>query len=662
MKLLNLKLTNFKGIKSFEFEPQGENVSVYGTNASGKTTLFDALTWLLFDKGSDWGENFSPKTQDKNGEEVHNLNNRVDGTFQLDDGRIITFSKDQSENWVKKRGGLSESFSGNTTEYYIDGVPAKQSEYKERIQEICPIEKATILMQPLYFSQIMDWKSRRQILLDVCGDVSEFDVINSSDALNEITRFLLKPGTDGQFYSVEECAKIADAKNKDIRKRLEEIPARIDEATRALVDVVGKKGDGDAEVLNGTLALLQKDLDEAISEKAALRQNGAETILRNQAASIRADMVEGGVAFTIAQNERVSKDREQLQALTAKWQELLVQKSGLSANISMLRNKIQLLKAQRQQLADKHSEISKQMWQGDTVCPTCKRELPSEEIEAAKSAFNTDKAKTLEEIRARIEKSCSKPQISELENSLSIDERSYETLDRETEEINVQIRALKDKISPIESERYEDTEQYRNFAEKLSEIEAQILSGNTDVSCEENEIQAKIERISGDVKNVQSRLLVIKNNEQQKKRIEELISEENKLQAEAEDAEHCLYLCEQFIKAKVSMLTEKINTRFENVRFQLFKEQINGGIKEVCEVLVPTESGNLVPYSKTNDAAKLNAGLEIIDTLSKHWGVSMPVVVDNAESVVKLRCITPQVIRLVVSGEDKTLRVEREVK
>ena len=108
----------------------------------------------------------------------------------------------------------------------------------------------------------------------------------------------------------------------------------------------------------------------------------------------------------------------------------------------MLRNKIHLLKSQRQQLADEHSKISGKVWQGDTVCPTCKRELPPEEIEAAKSAFNSDKAKALEEIRARIEKSCSKSMISELETSLTIDERSYEALDKETEFLRQSTQSL----------------------------------------------------------------------------------------------------------------------------------------------------------------------------------------------------------------------------
>lgn len=656
MKLIKITLTNFKGIKSFEFEPGGENASVYGTNGSGKTTLFDALTWLLFDKGSDWGVNFSPKTQNKDGGEVHNLNNRVDGIFSLDDGRLITFSKDQSENWVKKRGGASESLSGNITEYYIDGVPVKKGEYNERIEEICPVSMGQILTQPLYFSDMLDWTRRREILLDVCKDVSEFDVINSNSLLTEITRFLLIPGTDGQFYTVDECQKVFESKGKDIKRRLEEIPARIDEASRALID----SDENAIEVLNGTLELLQSDLNEALNEKAAFNENSVESELRRKAADIKSEISQAKAQFLQKQNDALSEDRDTLKETTEQWQEIAVKKSTLSASIGTAKNKIALLTAQRDQLVKRHTALATTVWQGSTVCPTCKRELPEEEIEAAKEKFNSEKASELEEIRQKIEVTCSKNAIAQLEAEIRADESAYEDLDVKAKFLNSNIQSLRDKIAEVDKNKFEDTSEFENLSENLAEIEAQIASGITDISAEKNEIQLKINRIRADMDNVQMKISALKTNELQKKRIAELEGEEKSLQVALEDIEHCLYLCGEFIKTKVALLTDRINAEFENVRFQLFKEQINGGIKEVCEVLVPTESGTLVPFSKTNDAAKINAGLEIINTLSQKWGVSMPVMVDNAESVVKLKDITPQVIRLVVSGNDKTLRVERE--
>src|SRR5690554_4687936 len=138
MKLLQLKLSNFQGIKDFEFNPEGKNTSVYGTNATGKTTLYNAFTWLLFDKASTGEKGFSPKTKDEDGQDKHYLENRVEGKFKLDDGQIITFGKVLKENWVKKRGSSLEAFSGHTTDYYIDGVPVNKSEYDGRLSQICP--------------------------------------------------------------------------------------------------------------------------------------------------------------------------------------------------------------------------------------------------------------------------------------------------------------------------------------------------------------------------------------------------------------------------------------------------------------------------------------------------------------------------------------------
>mgnify|MGYP007042502766 FL=1 len=127
---------------------------------------------------------------------------------------------------------------------------------------------------------------------------------------------------------------------------------------------------------------------------------------------------------------------------------------------------------------------------------------------------------------------------------------------------------------------------------------------------------------------------------------------------EYEKTEQGVYLCEVFVKTKVALLTERINSKFKSVSFQLFREQTNGGVADCCEVLVPGEGGAMVPYSTANKAAVVNAGLEIIATLSHHYGVRLPIVVDNAESVTELLPVDSQVIRLVVSAEDESLRVE----
>ena len=139
----------------------------------------------------------------------------------------------------------------------------------------------------------------------------------------------------------------------------------------------------------------------------------------------------------------------------------------------------------------------------------------------------------------------------------------------------------------------------------------------------------------------------------------ELEKEEKQLSKEYEQLEKGLYLCESFIKAKVSMLDSNINSRFSSVKFRLFTEQINGGIKEDCEVMIPGPNNQLVPYGFANNAARINAGLEIINTLSDAFEATLPVFIDNAESVTKLIDSKAQLIRLVVSENDKKLRMEK---
>ena len=92
--------------------------------------------------------------------------------------------------------------------------------------------------------------------------------------------------------------------------------------------------------------------------------------------------------------------------------------------------------------------------------------------------------------------------------------------------------------------------------------------------------------------------------------------------------------------------------------WQLFKEQVNGGLEQVCNPMTQNAAGEWVEYKSSNTAAQVNAGLEIIDVLNKHFHTNLPVIVDRAESVCKMAKVSEQTIRLIVSAPDDTLRVK----
>lgn len=251
MKLLKLSLKNFKGAPEFVFEPNGHNASVFGDNATCKTTLVDASHWLLFDKDSHDKKDFAIKTLDKDGNVIHNLEHEVEGVYEID-GKVVTLRKVFSEKWTKKRGQTRSEFTGHTTDYYIDGVPKPKKDYDSFIAGIINEDIFKMLTNPQYFNEMLHWQARREILLDVCGDLSDEEVIASSKALSKLPEIL-------KGRKLEDHRKVIAARRAEINKELDKIPVRIDEVSKSLPDITQSN-------VNGLQAEIEK-LQEQIREK-----------------------------------------------------------------------------------------------------------------------------------------------------------------------------------------------------------------------------------------------------------------------------------------------------------------------------------------------------------------------------------------------------------
>lgn len=654
MRLEKLELTNFKGAKHFVFEPNGENASVYGRNGTGKTTLFDALTWLLYDKASDADvKDFSPKTADADGNEIHNLDNMVRGTFRLEDGSIITLAKTMSEDWTTKRGSAVKTFSGNRTTCAIDEVPCTLAEYTKRVNAICAADKAPILTRPTYFSTALHWSLRRQILLSVCGDIPDEEIIASTPKLADLPTYLSKPGGTG-FYSVEEYLKIAAANKKRIDEKLQEIPKRIDEQNRDLQDIEETASADELRRQQSDLRYRRSELQE---KRSTVTYSDAATELRRQLDAAKADDDKDRRAFERGKQERIAAGKASIQLI----QQQRDADARLARSIELrLNTATELLKstrAERERLTIEYKSVRDAVPSGDlTVCPCCQQPLPADRAAAVIEEFNVSKSQNLERVRGIIEKTCSKEIIARMEQDIA-------DLKRELSDVNIRvikadedIKRRTDEIAPIDLERYDQMPAYLRHFDEIEAMRKQLEEGTADLPAMLEDIDKEIAALDQQIFDLDKRLTNISFYERKLARIRELEEEQVLSGQEYERIERGIFLCEEFIRAKVSLLTERINSHFRTVRFRLFEQQINGGVKECCEVLVSTGNG-LKLYKDANAAAQINAGLEIIGTLSKAWGVEMPVFVDNAESVLELISIDPQVIRLVVSSADDTLRI-----
>lgn len=652
MRLLKLQLENFQGVKAATFHLEGQSASIYGDNATGKTTIFNAITWLLFDKSSTGAKNFTPKTKGPDGD-LHYLDHAATGQFGMDDGRIVTLRKVFHENYKKKRGSASEEFDGHSVDFFIDDVPAKEKDYTTTLTGLCGgAENMKMLTMPDYFAETMSWDARRKILLDICGDVSDEEVIRSTDELKGLNAFLLMPGTTDQHYTVDEYKKIAAAQKSDINKQLQDIPGRIDEAQRAMPDI-----NFSVDTIKKQLDKLSDERDHLTERKAAIvAGDTVATEVRAKIADTNAELAEARAAHITAaasQNEGVQSAiadvRAQLSEAKSTASDAEAEAKRRQANAERMTNR-------REELIKEYSAIQAETWnESEAICPTCHRELPEEAIAKMREDFNLRKSNRSMAINERGQKEASKDMIAAEEQQVETLQAKAHASKRLVGDLEQQLETLKKQLK--QPEPFEATEEYAKLTARIAAYRREEADVGTAISAAVDDMNQKIQAVGEQVKQLQAQITQADQAEAQQKRVAELSTAEKKLSAQYEELEKGIYLCDLFTKTKVGMLTDRINSKFKNVRFRLFVEQQNGGVRDDCEVMIPTDSGRMVPFTFANNAARINAGLEIIDALSTHWGLTMPVFIDNAESVTHLLNLNTQVIRLVVSAVDATLRL-----
>lgn len=648
MKLLSMVLNNFQGIRELTLAFDGSDRTIRGDNATGKTTIANAQSWLLTGKSSEDEKNYSPKTEKTSG-----LEHSAECVYELDDGRIVKLKKILKEKYTKKRGSTTAEFSGHEVLHYIDDVPVKEKEYQERLSWIFGnIENIQILTNVAYFAKTMKWDKRRALLMDVCGDYSDDYIIASNAELIPLTEILAKPGNAEQRYTVDEYVKLTKDKMKKINNEINAIPARIDEANRAIPSIdesyTKEELENTAKSFNVELAGLQKDM---ASLKAG---NTAELKKKEIINEINLKMRNARIDHQAEYSSKNSEIQNKINEISSKVIDLKSKINSRERSISNSRKDIEYMSKRRDELRNEYMQVAAAEWDSSKeVCPTCGQVLPGDRIDELKAKFNLDKSIKLEEINKKGQ-SVSKTAIADVESLIT-------KLEKERESLGTDLILNNNRIQELENSRpklvpFEDTETYRVLNEELQKV--RMMSSDEPNGKEVQAIADKIELVQDNLKSVNDMLYKYDIKEFQLKRIEILKETQRTLSADYEKFESYIYLCEQFIKTKVSMITDRINERFSNVSFKLFDIQVNGGLKECCEIMIPSPNGTDVPYASSNNAAKINAGLEVIEVLQEHFKARPPIFVDNAESVTELRKMNSQVIRLVVDKNYKELYME----
>ena len=257
IKLQTLRLKNFKGCRNFVLDINGKSVNVYGDNGTFKTTIFDAWLWILFDKDSNHnklGENV--KTVGTSG-----LEHEVEAVISVNN-KLMTLRKVYYEKYTKKRGQAVAEKTGNTTDYYINDVPVQLKEYNEHILSIIDPDTFKLLTSPLYFNEQLAWKQRRDVLINLAGDVTNEEVAAADPSLQKLLSVI-------SDRSIDDHRKVIATKKATINKELEQIPHRTDEAVRALPNI----DDFNSTEIEGEIQAITAKREEKQSELIRLKNS-----------------------------------------------------------------------------------------------------------------------------------------------------------------------------------------------------------------------------------------------------------------------------------------------------------------------------------------------------------------------------------------------------
>jgi len=658
IRLQSLSFKNIKGFEDYTINFEGKNTDIYGRNATGKSSTYDLFLWLLFSKDSFNRSDYQIKPQDEYGNEIHHLDSIVEGILIVN-GKTLKLKRQLSEKWVRKHGSQEKVFEGNKTSYWVNDVPVSAKDYAIEINMLVKENIFKLLTNPLFFNtneKGFGWQERRKILFDICGGVSDEQVINSVVTVGDKSMlYLLSVINSGR--TIEQHKLVVAERIKNTKRAKEDIPAKISEKQRDIpTDAV------DYTAIENALASHRTTL-EGIELELATNAQGASLYRQKQQQAYR---VQG--ELDTRKKEIDAESGEDLKRLVNEKMSLENEKYSVSKEVVRLGSDSLIRTAEIDAIAEEIIELRKE-WAEENAkqftlpvgffCTTCEQPLPEEQAkektEKMRDNFNKSKSQLLASIQLKGKDKADRVKV--LNNEKELDATSLNTLEESLKRINNRLAELETEIASqqkTEEPNYLTDVNYGILFTRLSELNAEldkpVEDTTTELLIKKREVTEQIE----DLNKVLNQKEVVS---RAKARIEELKAEESKLAAELNEYERQDFLIKQFTTAKVKMLEDAINNRFKTVKFKMFDTLQDGTEKEICKTLVNT-NGVYVEFDGANNGGKINAGLDIIRVLSEFYGVSCPIFADNAESVTGFVDVGSQMIKLIVSEEDSKLRVE----
>lgn len=636
IRIIRLVLSNFKCHALLDLDFGGEDRAVYGDNATGKTSIYDGLTWLLFGKDSlgNGEKSIDIKPLGADGQvKDHEAITAVEAVLSCD-GEETALKRTLREVWTTRRGSTELVYDGNVSDYFVDGVPCKKNAFDSKVKELCPEDLFRMLTSVSWFAAGMKWQDRRSVLFDMAGMLGDREIMGKDSRFDALADSL------GKLSVGEYKTKLLHQK-RGLTGTRDDAPARISECQRQLDNMKSC----DMEALREQERDLIAKRDAISSEIIAIEQDAAvqsKSIDLRSAKADRDEILRQNQIYRDAQKS-VLPDRGQLEQAIRREK---VKAEIMEGALMRAQKSVPRLQEQLEETRAKWVKVNGEAFAGG-ICPACGQGLPFEKLREATEGFETKKQKKLRDIER--EADSLKERIREAEGEIMERNRELEAKKTEIEELNRQLKTA-GSVEIVDAPGF--AERMAGADEKITSIQkeiAQLQERSGDARAEKRKL---LDQVTAELNGIWEAMSQSKYRDVLKARISELKAD-MKTAAEALEAiDKMLFTIEDFVRYKCRFVEDSVNDLFRVASFRLFREQANGGVEERCDA----QQGG-VPYQGLNNGMKINVGIDIINALSRHYGVTVPLFVDNAEAVTKLEDCRSQVIRLVVSENDKELRM-----
>lgn len=646
IRVVRMLLTNFKGIRSLEVNFDPEVTNIFGDNATGKSTMMDAFLWTLFGKDSQNRADFNIKTLDANGKALPKLEHEVVVVISVD-GVETVFRRCYKENWVKKRGTAKEVMDGHSVDYFVDDVPYGKREYDAKVSAICPEQLFRQITNPAYFPSLKMQEQRRMLFEIVGGDITNTDVFDELITIGNKDLYAPLINALNSGKTLDEYKKqIVSQKNKT-KGEVADIPGRIEENNRNMPE------EEDWVALSSDIEEKEneiKNIDSLIADRSKADEEEADRRrgVRQQIDDKYERMEEVKRQVKKVANTEHDKWYSDLSAKESEISNLKTDIRSLEDRLPTLNNSLEEYNSQRGILLQEYKAINSETFEVDNsalVCPTCKRVFEGEDyaskLSEMQDAFQTNKSNRLKAnvqkgttIKAKIENL--QKQIQTVEQTIGEKKNLLSTLESEKQQLHNSEPKTVDVIEALER-----NEKYIALKKEVETLEGSLKTDYTPADVSEH-INAK-KALQSDIYALKERLSKREQIERAQKRINELQSQLTNMQQQIADYEQIEASILDFMKSKVSLVEKRINSAFSYVQFRMFDTQVDGTEFDTCECMVEG-----TPYSDLNTAAKMNAGIDIINAICRAKGVTAPIWLDNRESVCNLIPCRSQIINLFV--------------